>query len=182
MTWKYIRFPACIIITVHYLQHTSEVMPPKTFANAPSEDQGQEVAAPAKVVPAKVKVVKKAQVKAKDNSGNPKFKDMVIDAITTQKERSGSSLAAIKNHLASKYKVDVAKKSGILNRLHQIVLVIPSHSSITSSTYQAVEKDGRRRSSCTWCPAWQERRRMFQALCRGERSHGWRCQGCCEEA
>merc|ERR1712062_844088 len=61
-------------------------------------------------------VVKKAQVKAKDNSGNPKFKDMVIDAITTQKERSGSSLAAIKNHLASKYKVDVAKKSSILNR------------------------------------------------------------------
>ena len=110
-------------------------MPPKTFANAPSEDQGQEVAAPAKVVPAKVKVVKKAQVKAKDNSGNPKFKDMVIDAITTQKERSGSSLAAIKNHLASKYKVDVAKKSGILNRLHQIVLVIPSHSSITSFIY-----------------------------------------------
>merc|ERR1711936_727924 len=103
-------------ITVHYPKHSSEVMPPKTFANAPSEDQGQEVAAPAKVVPAKVKVVKKAQVKAKDNSGNPKFKDMVIDAITTQKERSGSSLAAIKNHLASKYKVDVAKKSGILNR------------------------------------------------------------------
>merc|ERR1711953_842424 len=64
----------------------------------------------------RIKVVKKAQVKAKDNSGNPKFKDMVIDAITTQKERSGSSLAAIKNHLASKYKVDVAKKSSILNR------------------------------------------------------------------
>merc|ERR1712083_1213483 len=42
--------------------------------------------------------------------------DMVIDAITTQKERSGSSLSAIKNHLASKYKVDLSKKSGILNR------------------------------------------------------------------
>ena len=49
---------------------------------------------------------------------------MVIDAITTQKERSGSSLAAIKNHLASKYKVDVAKKSGILNRLHQTTCTI----------------------------------------------------------
>ena len=92
-------------------------MPPKTF--------GQDNA------DAKVKVMKKAQEK----SENPKFKDMVIDAITTQKERSGSSLAAIKNHLASKYKVDVAKKSGILNRLHQIVLVIPSHSSIISSIY-----------------------------------------------
>merc|ERR1712216_828821 len=44
------------------------------------------------------------------------FKDMVMDAITTQKERSGSSLSAIKNHVGSKYKVDVAKKAGILNR------------------------------------------------------------------
>merc|ERR1712013_784022 len=39
----------------------------------------------------------------------------VMDAIITQKERSGSSLSAIKNHLGSKYKVDVAKKAGILN-------------------------------------------------------------------
>merc|ERR1719500_871809 len=38
-----------------------------------------------------------------------------MDAIITQKERSGSSLGAIKNHLGSKYKVDVAKKAGILN-------------------------------------------------------------------
>merc|ERR1712066_594096 len=75
-----------------------QTMPPKTF--------GQDNA------DAKVKVVKKALVK----SDKPKFKDMVIDAITTQKERSGSSLSAIKNHLASKYKVDMAKKSGILNR------------------------------------------------------------------
>merc|ERR1712179_722593 len=30
-------------------------------------------------------------------------------------ERSGSSLGAIKNHLGSKYKVDVAKKAGLLN-------------------------------------------------------------------
>merc|ERR1712066_556392 len=76
----------------------SQTMPPKTF--------GQDNA------DAKVKVMKNAQEK----SENPKFKDMVIDAITTQKERSGSSLSAIKNHLASKYKVDLAKKSGILNR------------------------------------------------------------------
>merc|ERR1712172_217681 len=40
----------------------------------------------------------------------------VMDAIITQKERSGSSLSAIKNHLSSKYKVDVVKKAGILNR------------------------------------------------------------------
>merc|ERR1711936_592795 len=47
--------------------------------------------------------------------GKPKYKDMVMDAIITQKERSGSSLGAIKNHLGSKYKVDVEKKAGILN-------------------------------------------------------------------
>ena len=44
------------------------------------------------------------------------YRDMVVDAITTQKERAGSSLIAIKNHLASKYKVDVAQKAGALNR------------------------------------------------------------------
>merc|ERR1712210_401676 len=65
------------------------------------------------------KAMKKTKVKDKDNSaGNPKYKDMVMDAIITQKERSGSSLGAIKNHLGSKYKVDVAKKAGILNRSH----------------------------------------------------------------
>ena len=62
--------------------------------------------------------VMKTQVKGKDNSsGKPRYRDMVIDAITTQKERSGSSLAAIKNHLSNKYKVDLAKKAGTLNRL-----------------------------------------------------------------
>ena len=112
-------------------------MPPKTF--------GQDNA------DAKVKVVKKAQEK----SENPKFKDMVIDAITTQKERSGSSLSAIKNHLASKYKVDLTKKSGILNRLHQTTCTILGHFYKIPFRYlQAVEKDGRRRSSCTRCPTW----------------------------
>merc|ERR1712212_766802 len=64
------------------------------------------------------KIAKKTKVKGKgSSSGNPRFKDMVIDAITTQKERSGSSLGAIKNHLSSKYKVDVAKKAPTLNRV-----------------------------------------------------------------
>merc|ERR1712168_902512 len=49
------------------------------------------------------------------SSGKPKYRDMVIDAIATQKERSGSSLSAIKNHLGSKYKVDVDKKAGVIN-------------------------------------------------------------------
>merc|ERR1719187_1207620 len=42
---------------------------------------------------------------------------MVVDAIVTQKERLGSSLPAIKNHLSSKYKIDVDQKAGALNRM-----------------------------------------------------------------
>ena len=44
------------------------------------------------------------------------YREMVVDAIITQKERLGSSLAAIKNHLSSKYKIDVNQKGGALNR------------------------------------------------------------------
>ena len=85
-----------------------------------SVDQAPAVDAPA-VAEAPAAKAKKTIVKGKDNSsGNPKYKDMVMDAIITQKERSGSSLGAIKNHLGSKYKVDVAKKAGILNRLQFI--------------------------------------------------------------
>merc|ERR1712172_329655 len=73
--------------------------------------------APAAVEAPAAKAAKKTKVKGKESSsGSPLFKDMVMDAIVTQKERSGSSLSAIKNHLGSKYNVDVAKKAGILNR------------------------------------------------------------------
>ena len=82
-----------------------------------SADQAQ-VDAPAAVKAPSVKIAKMTKSKGKgSSSGNPRFKDMVIDAITTQKERSGSSLGAIKNHLSSKYNVDVAKKAVTLNRL-----------------------------------------------------------------
>ena len=41
---------------------------------------------------------------------------ILIGSIIMQKERSGSSLAAIiKNHLGTKYKLDVAQKAGTLN-------------------------------------------------------------------
>merc|ERR1719147_322463 len=87
-----------------------------------SEDKAETVAAP-EVAPAvakasATKAVKKNKSNAKkvqESSGKPKYKDMVMDAIITQKERSGSSLGAIKNHLSSKYKVDMTKKAGILN-------------------------------------------------------------------
>merc|ERR1712212_788457 len=47
----------------------------------------------------------------------PLYREMVVDAIVTQKERLGSSLSAIKNHLSSKYKIDVDQKAGPLNRM-----------------------------------------------------------------
>mgnify|MGYP002041779981 CR=1 FL=1 len=90
-------------------------------ADAPAVVEAPTVEAPAVVEAPAAKATKKTKAKGKDSSsGNPKYKDMVMDAIITQKERSGSSLGAIKNHLGSKYKVDVAKKAGILNRLQFI--------------------------------------------------------------
>merc|ERR1711972_808493 len=74
--------------------------------------------------------VEAAKTKASDNKKNSKgavpnkggvsikpLREMVVDAIVTQKERLGSSLSAIKNHLSSKYKVDVNQKAGALNRV-----------------------------------------------------------------
>merc|ERR1712126_797491 len=86
--------------------------------NMSSEAQAEAADAPAPEEAPKAKATKKTKsnVKGKDgSSGKPKYKDMVMDAIITQKERSGSSLSAIKNHLGSKYKVDVDKKAGVLN-------------------------------------------------------------------
>merc|ERR1719175_525938 len=81
---------------------------------APAVEASASVEAPA----SKNKLVKKTQVKGQDSSsGKPKYRDMVIDAITTQKERAGSSLIAIKNHLSNKYKVDLTQKAGALNRV-----------------------------------------------------------------
>lgn len=83
-----------------------------------SVDQIQAALGPAAAEAPAAKASNKTKVKGKEStSGSPKFKDMVMDAIITQKERSGSSLSAIKNHLSRKYKVDVVKKAGILNRL-----------------------------------------------------------------
>ena len=63
--------------------------------------------------------IKKKSKQAVPNKGGVSIKplrEMVVDAIVTQKERSGSSLSAIKNHLSSKYKIDVNQKAGALNR------------------------------------------------------------------
>merc|ERR1711973_339800 len=61
--------------------------------------------------------IKKRSKQAVPNKGGVPMKEMVVDAIVTQKERLGSSLSAIKNHLSSKYKIDVNQKAGALNRV-----------------------------------------------------------------
>ena len=60
--------------------------------------------------------IKKRSKQAVPNKGGVPMKEMVVDAIVTQKERLGSSLSAIKNHLSSKYKIDVNQRAGALNR------------------------------------------------------------------
>ena len=92
-----------------------------------SEDQAQAsqeaaaVLAP-NVESAKTKAsnIKKKSKGAVPNKGGvsikPLYREMVVDAIVTQKERLGSSLSAIKNHLSSKYKIDIDQKAGALNR------------------------------------------------------------------
>merc|ERR1719234_2371825 len=61
--------------------------------------------------------IKKKSKPAVQNKGGVAMREMVVDAIVTQKERLGSSLSAIKNHLSSKYKIDVNQKAGALNRV-----------------------------------------------------------------
>ena len=62
------------------------------------------------------KMTAKKSSAEKSSSGNPSYKDMVIEAITVQKEKSGSSLDGIKKFLGSTYHIDVAKQAGRLNR------------------------------------------------------------------
>merc|ERR1712192_4526 len=59
----------------------------------------------------------KGSAVVKSSSSNPTLKDMVIEAIAAQKEKSGSSLDAIKKYLSSKYQMDAIKQAGRLNRL-----------------------------------------------------------------
>merc|ERR1712192_396068 len=59
----------------------------------------------------------KGSAVVKSSSSNPPLKDMVIEAIAAQKEKSGSSLDAIKKYLSSKYQMDAIKQAGRLNRL-----------------------------------------------------------------
>ena len=95
------------------------IMHPEELVQASQEAAA--IPAP-EVEPAKTKasIIKKKPKGAVPNKGGasirPLYREMVVDAIVTQKERLGSSLSAIKNHLSSKYKIDVNQKAGALNR------------------------------------------------------------------
>lgn len=54
--------------------------------------------------------------KPKTTPQHPKVAEMVNTAISTLKERKGSSLQAIKKYIASEYKVDVQKISPFINK------------------------------------------------------------------
>merc|ERR1719357_1604390 len=79
------------------------------------------VSAPVDAAKSKASNIKKKSKGAVPNKGGvsikPLYREMVVDAIVTQKERFGSSLSAIKNHLSSKYKIDIDQKAGALNRV-----------------------------------------------------------------
>merc|ERR1719357_713650 len=79
------------------------------------------VSAPVDAAKSKASNIKKKSKGSVPNKGGvsikPLYREMVVDAIVTQKERLGSSLSAIKNHLSSKYKIDVNQKAGALNRV-----------------------------------------------------------------
>merc|ERR1711936_613537 len=104
------------------LQVTSKVCTMQPEDQAQSSQEAAAVLAPT-VEPAKTKAsnIKKKSKGAVANKGGvsikPLYREMVVDAIVTQKERLGSSLSAIKNHLSSKYKIDVNQKAGALNRV-----------------------------------------------------------------
>ena len=65
--------------------------------------------------PASPKKAVKAK-KAKVAPSHPPVAQMVNAAISTLKERKGSSLAAIKKYMAANYKVDAAKLSPFIRR------------------------------------------------------------------
>lgn len=69
----------------------------------------------AAATPKKSKSASKAK-KPKTAPSHPKVADMVTSAITSLKERGGSSLAAIKKYIASNYKVDADKLAPFIRK------------------------------------------------------------------
>ena len=112
------------------------------------------------------KMTAKKSSAEKSSPGNPSYKDMVIEAIMVQKEKSGSSLDGIKKFLGSKYHIDVAKQAGLLNRCLE-----DYNSGIMICYIQDPEEDARRGGARARCSGGKEGIRVFQAVFRGEGSH-----------
>merc|ERR1711928_51683 len=95
-------------------------MPPEEHSQA-SQETATVSAHVEEAAKTKASNIKKKSKGAVPNKGGvsikPLYREMVVDAIVTQKERLGSSLSAIKKHLSSKYKIDVNQKAGALNRV-----------------------------------------------------------------
>merc|ERR1712156_343432 len=109
----------------HIIPPTSQIyvisnMPPEEHSQA-SQETAAVSAHVEEATKTKASNIKKKSKGAVPNKGGvsikPLYREMVVDAIVTQKERLGSSLSAIKNHLSSKYQIDVNQKAGDLNRV-----------------------------------------------------------------
>merc|ERR1712018_348670 len=71
--------------------------------------------APAAAPPAAEKKAK-APAKPRAKATHPKSSEMVVAAIKALKERTGSSLAAIKKYIAANYKVDIVKLAPFIRK------------------------------------------------------------------
>lgn len=80
-----------------------------------SETSAPTPATPAVATPKK-KGAKAGAKKPKAAPSHPKVSEMVNSAITSLKERGGSSLQAIKKHIGAHYKVDVDKLSPFIKK------------------------------------------------------------------
>merc|ERR1712045_657608 len=58
----------------------------------------------------------KAPAKPRAKPAHPKTSEMVVAAIKALKERTGSSLAAIKKYIAANYKVDIVKLAPFIRK------------------------------------------------------------------
>ncbi|KAJ1375191.1 Winged helix-like DNA-binding domain superfamily [Sesbania bispinosa] len=91
--------------------------PESAFGKAPTADLA-EAAAPVAASPAKKASAKSsaASKKPRAKPAHPKTADMVASAISSLKERGGSSLQAIKKYIAANYKVDAEKLSPFIKK------------------------------------------------------------------
>lgn len=79
-----------------------------------SDETATAPATPAAATPKKK--AKTAAKKPKTAPTHPKVADMVTEAITSLKERGGSSLQAIKKHIGSKHKVDLDRLTPFIKK------------------------------------------------------------------